>query len=387
MTARRERQNASTAPPSLQGRSLRYFSAFSGIGGFELGIRQAAPHWQCAGFSEIDKSALAVYNRHFPYHTNYGDIIQIHTDHVPDFDLLVGGFPCQPFSQAGRRRGLDDSRGGPVLAALFRLIKAKNPALLLLENVKGLLSQDGGRTFRNILQRLDTLGYDTEWQILDSQIHGGVPQRRERVYLFARLRSSSGRPCGRTGTAGNDGPAPSGSGGEIFPLAGVRTEDQSLASSAAGTSGTSGTSGATSGSHAALSLHARRTERNKVGEKPETLKRLGLSQRHFFTLTTRPDAALLLGCGDLSRFEEGKHLSEVIEPKTFYSLPIRRLTPLEWERLQGFPDGWTAGAGLSDAQRYRCLGNAVTVGVVRTVVARIQDRVCNRRQGKFPVKP
>lgn len=156
---------------------------FSGIGGFELGFEKTAPErFECVGYSEIDKHAIRVYSHHWPRHRNYGDAFKINPSELPDFDLLVGGFPCQSFSIAGKRRGFEDTRG-TLFYEICRIAKAKRPRLLLLENVKGLLNHDGGKTFAVILLALDELGYDVEWAVLNSK-HFGVPQNRERVFIY-----------------------------------------------------------------------------------------------------------------------------------------------------------------------------------------------------------
>jgi len=194
---------------------MKYFSTFSGIGGFELGIQQAYENYNrkllykqdsesicksmpnaevgqeranCIGYSEIDKYAIQVYNKKFN-HKNYGDITKINADELPDFDLLVGGFPCQSFSIAGKRGGFEDTRG-TMFFELARILRAKKPRLFIFENVKGLLSHDSGRTFKTIIQALDELGYDLQWQVLNSKYHG-VPQSRERVFIVGHLRGTS----------------------------------------------------------------------------------------------------------------------------------------------------------------------------------------------------
>lgn len=164
---------------------MRYFSTFTGIGGMELGI---GPGHECVGYSEVDKYAIAIYERRFPTHKNYGDITKIAADALPDFDLLVGGFPCQAFSVAGKRRGFDDTRG-TLFFDLARILQAKRPRLFLFENVKGLLSHDGGRTFRTIIAAITELGYDAQWQVLNSKNHG-VPQNRERIFIVGHLRGT-----------------------------------------------------------------------------------------------------------------------------------------------------------------------------------------------------
>jgi len=164
---------------------MKYLSTFSGIGGFELGI---GPNHECVGYSEIDKYASAIYQKHFPEHKNYGDITKIVAEELPDFDLLVGGFPCQAFSIAGKRGGFEDTRG-TMFFELARILRAKQPRLFVFENVKGLLSHDGGKSFATIIQTLDELGYDCQWQVLNSKNHG-VPQNRERVFIIGHLRGT-----------------------------------------------------------------------------------------------------------------------------------------------------------------------------------------------------
>lgn len=296
---------------------MKYFSLFSGIGGFELGIKQAyesnikhahlskesqqkkCPQGRvrstdkrevllhardrsaplCVGYSEIDKYAIQIYEKHFD-HKNFGDIRKISAGSLPDFDLLIGGFPCQSFSVAGKRKGFKDTRG-TLFFEIARIIATKKPKLLLLENVKGLLSHDGGRTFGTILSSLDELGYDVQWEVLNSK-NFGVPQNRERVFIVGHLRKES-RP-------------------EIFSL---RKDDT------------------------------------------------GNSKQHV----------------SKSQTTRGVRNMSDLKSRWRHSMRIRKLTPKECERLQGFPDGWTEG--VSDTQRYKTLGNAVTVNVVAEIVKRI----------------
>jgi hypothetical protein len=130
---------------------MTYFSMFSGIGGFEIPLQELG--FECIGFSEIDKYAVQVYKSHFINHHNYGNATSIIASELPDFDLLVGGFPCQAFSIAGKRRGFDDTRG-TLFFDVARILKEKRPRFFILENVKGLLSHDNGRTFKVIIATL-----------------------------------------------------------------------------------------------------------------------------------------------------------------------------------------------------------------------------------------
>lgn len=171
---------------------MKYLSLFSGIGGFEYGIQQSnkAKQLECIGYSEIDKYARNVYEKHYPNHPGLGDATEIKTENLPDFDFLVGGFPCQAFSVAGKRRGFCDTRG-TLFFEIARILKDKKPTYFLLENVKGLLSHDKGRTFQTILKILSDLGYNVQWKIYNTKNYG-IPQNRERIYIkgFSRERES-----------------------------------------------------------------------------------------------------------------------------------------------------------------------------------------------------
>ncbi len=251
---------------------MKYLSLFSGIGGFELGMPK---DWECIGFSEIDKYAIQIYQNHFLQHKNYGNITTIDTALLPDFDLICGGFPCQPFSIAGKRKGFNEARGN-LFFEIARIAKAKKPRTILLENVKGLLNHDSGKTFGTILCILDELGYDLQWQVLNSK-NFGVPQNRERVFIIGHLRGTN-RP-------------------KVFPI----------------------------------------TEFSMVCKNPAV------------TLTARGYGSQRNGTYVVSHSK------------------IRRLTILELERMQSFPDHWTAG--ISTTQREKCLGNAVTVNVIKAITS------------------
>ncbi len=329
---------------------MKYLSLFSGIGGMELGIQQAyesntkrkhigkeseseeCPQGRvgsadkrdeivlptdgtaplCIGYSEIDRYAIQVYENHFLNHKNYGDITKINAIELPDFDFLCGGFPCQAFSIAVLRRGFDDTRG-TLFFDIARILREKQPRLFLLENVKGLLSHDSGRTFKTIVAALTELGYDIQWQVLNSK-NFGVPQNRERVFIVGHLRGT---------------PRP-----EVFPF------------------------------------------RHDGGEIDE------LSRHVSNTLTARYEGAqatgTYIGEGELDAQEareqsilEDRFISDNNDSnrRKTHSSDIRRLTPTECERLQGFPDNWTEG--ISDSQRYKCCGNAVTVNVIKSIMEKL----------------
>lgn len=321
--------------------SFDYFSMFSGIGGFELGIQsawdqlaqsgartsegrtsgnnQSGQFWDkephCVGYSEIDKYAIATYQHHFGGHTNYGDATTIDPAGLPDFGLLVGGFPCQAFSVAGKRRGFDEARGTLIFDVL-RILDHKRPRHLVLENVKGLLTHESGETFQKILGFLADLGYRVEWQVLNSKDFG-VPQNRERVYIVGHL----GTECGR----------------QVFPIGGSHQEAPQV--------------------HPTIDANYYKGQSN---------------QRRMIQQLNNPERQRDRVYGDggpsptlLGNSQGGGRAPIVQRQATLQGARIRRLTPTECERLQGFPDDWTLG---SDTQRYKQCGNAVTVNVVEAVI-------------------
>jgi len=269
---------------------------FTGIGGFEVGFPK---EWECVGYSEVDKYAIQIYEKHFPNHKNYGDARKIDTKQLKDFNLLCAGFPCQSFSIAGKRKGFEDTRG-TLFFEIARILADKRPRYFLLENVKGLLSHDEGKTFQTILGVLTDLGYEYQWQVLNSKDFG-VPQNRERVFIIGHL-GGEPRP-------------------EVFPL------------------------GEDDGTTADVQGHSANT----------------LTARYYGAETTG------------TYVEEGELNAQEIQQLNQPSYRIRRLSPVECERLQGFPDGWTEG--ISDSQRYKCLGNAVTTNVIEAIGTRLLKAV------------
>ena len=312
-----------------EGKTIKYLDLFSGYGGFSLGIQQAI-NAECVGFSEIDLFAIETYQKHFPKHQSYGDITKIKAEELPEIDLLVGGFPCQAFSIAGKRRGFSETRGTLIFDVL-RILEAKRPARVLLENVKGLLSHDGGRTFRTIITSLAELGYAVEWQVLNAK-NFGVPQNRERVFIVGHLGGFGGRQV-----------FPIGCDGTIYPeqkpsqSSCLKSDAQRIYSPEGigkTLKGLGGGQGAKTGLYA---IHQRARGKNDGGSKDLCPTITGKS------------------------FQDNNHLVA--------GTKIRRLTPTECERLMGLPDGWTTGH--SDTQRYKLCGNGVVVDVVREVIRKM----------------
>lgn len=168
-----------------EGKEIKVFDMFSGYGGAEFALKKAGIEHKCIGFSEIKKSAIICFNNNHPNIKNFGDCTKIIVEDLPNFDLLTGGFPCQPFSEAGKHKGELDIRG-TLFYDIIRIAEAKKPRYILLENVRGLTSKPHKETFDKILSELNRIGYKVYWDILNSKEHG-TPQNRERV-LFVCLR-------------------------------------------------------------------------------------------------------------------------------------------------------------------------------------------------------
>lgn len=162
---------------------IKFIELFAGIGGFRKGIEQASDNFECVYANEWDKYASSIYRKHFG-DIDTRDIATVSTADIPDHDLLVGGFPCPSFSIAGKRKGLEDTRGKLVFEVI-RILRGKKPKMFLLENVKGLLSHDGGRTMEIICEELCESGYAIDFEVLNSK-NFGVAQNRERVFIVGK---------------------------------------------------------------------------------------------------------------------------------------------------------------------------------------------------------
>ncbi len=302
---------------------------FSGIGGFDLALTRQNHH--CIGYSEINKYAIQIYEKNFGKEVkNYGDATKINPEQIPNFDLLCAGFPCQTFSIAGKRKGFQDTRG-TLFFEIARILKTKKPPLFLLENVKGILNHDKGKTYAKIIQTLDELGYDFEWMVLNSKFFG-VPQNRERVFIIGNLRETSRS--------------------EILPFSTINGENKEI-------------------------QYYQKSEResariyNPEGIAPTLHRKTGGWQ------DTKILAIPLKFLQRNQKKLQGEYSFTIDTANTggvMQDSKVRRLSPTECERLQGFPDNWTEG--LSDTERYNVLGNAITVNVVEEIIKKIGETKC-----------
>lgn len=314
---------------------MKVFSLFSGIGGFDLGFSRAG--MTIVAMCEKDHAARSVAHRHFPEATMHNDVREVHIERGT-IDLLCGGFPCQDLSTAGKRQGLAGDRSG-LWFEFARIIDEAEPAWVVIENVPGLFSSDDGRDFTSIVRWLANRGYGVGWRVLDAQGFG-LAQRRKRVFIVGSFGSQRGCTVlldaesvsgdfGPRRSAGNDG---AGAVDDVVAIQGNIVDRQR-----GGVNGKGYAVGAPMYTLTATDRHAVAFS----GQHPKWRPEVEISP----TITTA-------------------RINNVAKDGV-----VRRLTPTECERLQGFPDGWTAGQ--SDAKRYRQLGNAVAVPVAEWIGKRI----------------
>ena len=319
---------------------------FSGIGGFRAGLDRVGG-FKCVGHCEIDKYAEASYRAIHDVRKEevfYTDAREIRLEELPEFDLICAGFPCQSFSVAGRRAGFGDVRG-TLFFEIARLAEAKRPKYLLLENVPGLVSHDGGRTFAKILGTLSDLGYSIEWSVLNSK-HFGVPQSRKRLFIICYLDprcAGEVLPVFGTGAKALIPVIRGRQGYNVYSAEGVAQTQTASTGGFGGKTGLyllikeatkSGYKEAMPGDSVDLSFGGSNTRRGRVGR----------------------DIAHTLDCGSTQGIvERGGR--------------IRRLMPRECLRLQGFAEDQIDRllAITSDAQAYKQAGNCVTVNVIEAI--------------------
>jgi DNA (cytosine-5)-methyltransferase 1 len=339
---------------------VRLVGAFAGIGGFELAA-ETVGGYRTTAMIEIDARCQELLRRRFPEEIAlFGDIRDVRGEELGDVDVLVGGFPCQDISIAGLRAGLRGERSG-LFWEFMRLVDETAPRWVVIENVPGLLSSGGRRDMGAVLGALAQRGYGYAYRVLDARGFG-LPQRRRRVFIVGRAGGSA------------DGPAQVldlGHGGEGDPVP-SRGQGQGAAASAAGGPG---------GGGADSPVCVRMREGKPGGGKGPLL-----FPDHSGTLATGNDQLLFQPLGFVNTAgRTNLGLAEGVAPPVTAShgnpgmvaqpyggrYLIRRLTPVECERLQGFPDGWTEG--FADTVRYRMLGNAVAVPVAEWIFLRMLE--------------
>ena len=340
---------------------MKIIDLFSGIGGFALGFQRAGYKFTEHYFSEINKKAIANYKHNFPNAKYIGDITSIHGGDFTGIDIITFGSPCQDFSLAGKRKGLKGTKSSLIKYAIT-LIAQFRPSVFIWENVKGAFSSNAGADFWAIIQAFANLGdYTIEWQLLNTE--WVLPQNRERIYLVGHL-------------AGRSIPG-------IFPIGEddclftTKTQSQSQAQ----ISTTIKANGNMNADDTYIQVGTYRTHNDGKGFR-EVKKNIAST----IAARAREDGSGMPVIRQLPRGKnKGADLSicPTISSNAFQENNlldgVRRLTEIECERLQGFPDNWTQYGyyngkirRISKTQRYKLIGNAVTVDIVEMIAKRLK---------------
>lgn len=343
---------------------MKFLDLFAGIGGFRMGL-ESFGH-ECVGFCEIDKFARKSYKA--IYDTNgeveLHDITAVTNEEWRKFrgtvDIICGGFPCQAFSIAGKRKGFLDETRGTLFFEIARAAKEIQPPLLFLENVKGLLSHDKGQTFRTILSTLDELGYDAEWQVLNSKDFG-VPQNRERVFIIGHLR----RECTR----------------QVFPIIGENGTTNQANVKQIGNISNSTSFGGNPQTGRVYDIEGISPTLNTMqgGDRQTKIRVREATKQGFAEASVGDSVNLAHPNSKTRRGRVGKQIANTLltgesQGVVELNFRIRKLTPRECWRLQGFPD-WAfdkAQEVNSKTQLYKQAGNSVTVNVIKAIAERLK---------------
>lgn len=382
---------------------MQFVDFFSGVGGIRLGLEQAGH--ECVGFCEWDKFARQSYKA---MHYTEGeweshDIRATKSYDVPDADLWCFGFPCQDISIAGKQKGLQEGERSGLFYEIMRLLagrrKEDRPQWLLVENVKNLLSIGSGFDFARLLLEVGGYGYSLQWQVLNSKDFG-VPQNRERVFIIGYLGNIRGRevfPLRRT-----DGENPC----KLKEITQGVADAQRIYESDGLARTLKGESGGQGGKTGLYAVRFRYTER---GEKSREKGRMepvdcasALTSKHCgdqtadcsngvvcMSIKQQKTVCAVLTPDREEKRQNGRRIKEPGEPSFTLTaqdrhgvalldknIRIRRLTPRECWRLQGFPDEYfdkAKAAGISDTQLYKQAGNSVTVNVARAIGERLKE--------------
>lgn len=325
--------------------TTKYLSVCSGIEAASVAWHDLG--WTPVGFSEIEPFPCSVLAQRFPSVPNFGDLNEQASwpIEVGSVDVLVGGTPCQSFSVAGKRGGLEDPRGR-VMFSYLQLVERVKPRWVIWENVPGVLSSNNGRDFGALIGTLGNMGYWTCWRVLDAQWFG-VPQRRRRVFVVASLGDNRAAQVlfERESCGGNP------------PASGASRQ---------------GNSGAIADCSATVSSKWYRGTGGPAGDECQNLTVFRKSRRAQSSTDDETWVPASVA-NTLNQFDTGERDTHgVID-----DLGVRRLTPIECERLQGFPDDWTLvthrNKPASDGPRYKAIGNSMAVPVMRWLGKRVLE--------------
>jgi len=314
----------------LDKKKYKVASLFAGIGGLDLGFEFAG--FDVIWANDFDKYACETYRANVGDNIVYGDIRTV-MDQIPKHDVLIGGFPCQPFSTLGKLKGFEDEERGTLFFVIKEILKQSDTKVVVLENVKNIVNHDGGHTFERIKRELDEIGFTCFSQILNSQDYG-VPQRRNRMFLVGVRR-------------------------DYFNVNEFEFPEKQE-----------------------LKVTTQDLLDEKVDEKYFLTKKLeptilGCGTKGYIVKPTIDLPITKTLCATMHKMHRASQDNYVTDQKNFEKIKsdnriaVRKLTPNECRQLQGFPSDWKQV--VSDTQAYKQFGNAVTVNVSYAVAGKLME--------------
>ncbi len=308
---------------------LKVIDLFAGIGGIRMPFDELGA--ECVFSSEWDKHAQITYEANYGEKPS-GDITKIKLEEIPEHDILLAGFPCQPFSNAGLKKGFSDTRG-TMFFYIAKILEYRKPRIIFLENVKGFKSHNKGKTFKTVMRILEEMGYTMYSKVLNAKDFG-VPQNRERIYMIGFLDKDTNfefpTPLKKTTKVGN--------------ILEESVDDKYTISDR-------------------LWLgHQRRKKEHKAKGNGFGYSLFDESSKYTSTMSAR-------------YYKDGSEILIAQKGKN-----PRKITPREAARLQGYPD--TYKIPVSDTQAYRQFGNSVAVPVIRAIVKNIAEEIISKDSAK-----
>ena len=317
---------------------LRCGSFFAGVGGIDKGFEQAGG-FRAVYANEFDPYPASTYALNFDLDVDTRDICDIEPEEIPDFDVLLAGFPCQAFSIAGYRQGFEDEGGrGTLFFEVARIVKAKKPSVVFLENVKNLVTHDKGNTFRVICDTLEHLGYHVKYEVLNTYKHGNVPQNRERIYIVGFLNEEH---CERFSFPGQ------------VPLT-TRVSDVIDFESKV------------DDSYYYTPGKFKGDIYEKLDEALDDSESVYQWRRHY----VRKNQSGVIPTLTANQGTGGHNVCIV---RTKHG--IRKMTPRECFNAQGFPEDFVLPEGMSNSRLYKQAGNSVSVSVIERIAENIYTAI------------
>ena len=314
---------------------LKVASFFAGVGGIELGFEKAG--FKTIYANEIDKYAIRTYQENFNVFVDSRDINDVKANEIPDFEIMLAGFPCQAFSLAGYRKGFEDEKGrGTLFFELERIFKTKKPKIIFLENVRNLVGHDNGNTFRVILEKLENAGYYVKYKILNSSDFGNIPQNRERIYILAFLDKEIYYHF--------EFPKPIKLKTRLEDLIDFDTKKR-----------------------AAFYYTPEKYKFYDILKSEINNEKSIYQWRRTYVRENKSNLCPTL----TANMGTGGHNVPLIKTK----LGIRKLTPRECFNLQGFPENYKIPEEISNTQAYKQAGNSVVVPVIERIASEIKKSI------------